>query len=306
MSFFRHYSVIIGLALLAVMAVVLAASPDMIFSTGVSLVDTDLAQSTGTRNYIKTSMNFGDAKRLQEFPTQLDGWNGFDRETSETEYLRDYLKTDAILWRVYTQGTRGVDFVILQSKNRSSFHSPTDCYPAQGWQIEEEGKAEIPTSLIRWPEDMDAQTALGDSFPVKKLVLRSGEGDAVQRLLVLYFYIMQNPLNFFTPDSITMIRVSDQIPSEGSYDSNLATLKEFTALAIPQMFEPAKDYKGGQSIAAMLAGYGIPGNIAIALMLAVPLSIILSPVFRRFKRTPKTKAPPRIIKPPQRKGYPLR
>jgi len=275
MTFFRQYAIIIGFSLLAIAVVLMLSSPDIIFSKGVSVIDTDLSQSSKSDNYIRTKLDFGDNEHIKAFPRQIGEWEGFDYDTEDQA---ESLGADVLLMRGYTAPGLYVPiyFLIMQSKDRTTFHPPTICYPALGYTIETEEETEILVSGTEWAE------TYGDSVTARKLVVyKESEGKVVERRLVLYFYVKQNPINPFTSDTVTMIRVSALIPTEGSYDSMLNVLQDFSAEAIPYMFDPYdKESSGNQRIAVQLSESGVLGYLAMIALFLLPITIILYPWIR--------------------------
>ncbi len=55
------------------------------------------------------------------------------------------LKPFGIVCRIYTDGVKKYDAVVIASRSRDSFHDPRVCFSAQGWTIERFQRAEIKT-----------------------------------------------------------------------------------------------------------------------------------------------------------------
>jgi hypothetical protein len=276
MSFFRHYSAVI----------VLLSSPDVIFSKGVSLIDTELYEASGAKNYVRTKLDFGDAEHIKTFPKQIGVWEGFDYGTSK---VAEDLGADVMLLRGYSRPGlyQPIFFLIMQSEDRSTFHPPPVCYSALGYTIEGEGKEEIPLSGVSWAESYEGETSLGSSMPVKKLlVFKESEGKVTERRLALYFYVKQNPINPFASNAITMIRVSALIPIDAPYGGLLDIMKDFTAETIPYMFEPySEGYGGGERIVTRLGKSGVAGYFGMVALFTVPLALILYPRLKSSRRS---------------------
>src|SRR5215813_12626284 len=82
--------------------------------------------------------------RLQEFPLQVEGWAGTESRLHSS--VVTLLGLDDWLLRLYQHPSRGfVWFYIGFLKNLGALghHSPQVCYPAQGWELLEEGLQQI-------------------------------------------------------------------------------------------------------------------------------------------------------------------
>lgn len=275
MSFYRRYSMVIGLFLLAGIIVILLSSPGVLFSEGVSFIDTEISLSSGVKTYVQTNIDFGDNEHVKAFPHEFEGWQGYDHDTSKSV---DMLGSDVMLLRSYYKSGnyQPVFFMISQAKTESNFHAPPVCYQAQGYNIEEEGKEDFTVSSAGWAADKSL-SPVSISIPVKKLVVSKEN----ERRIVLYFFIEGNQ---FTSDTITMVRVSSIAPVEGSYDGVLQLEKEFIAQAFPYMFE-LDEQSDNQNILSQLTGAGLPGYAAITFIFAIPLAIIIYPQISRKKES---------------------
>ncbi|MBM3133331.1 MAG: exosortase-associated EpsI family protein [Chloroflexi bacterium] len=132
MNFLRQYSLILGLSILIIVIVLLLSSADLLFSSGVTFIDTELNRSSGQEVYVKTTMDFGSHEHLQTFPMTVGDWRGWPYETAEWEAL---LKTDLMIMRGYVgpgSYDRPLFFLAMQADTESSFHPPHICYPAAG------------------------------------------------------------------------------------------------------------------------------------------------------------------------------
>ena len=278
MSLFRQYATIIGLVLLALVVIVLLSTPDVIFSKGVSVIDTELSQSSGADNYVRTKIDFGDIDHMNAFPRQIGEWEGFDYDTDQ---MAETLGADVMLMRGYTKPGiyLPIFFLIVQGKDRSTFHPPPVCYPSIGYTIQEEGSETIPLAQASWAEEYEGELSLGDALSAKKLVVfKESDGAITERRLVLYFYVKQNPLNPFASDTVTMIRVSALIPTEGSYEGMRGVLQDFTAESIPHMFDTDPDaVESSQRLVTQLAQSGVPGYLGMVALLTLPIAIVLYP-----------------------------
>jgi hypothetical protein len=282
MGFYRRYSLLIGLFTLVLVIVLLLSTPDFVFSTGVTFIDSELYRSSGDEAYVRTKMDFGSSEDVSAYPTEIGDWSGYDYDVTE---IKETLGGDVILLRGYSRPGvyQPLFFLIMQAETESSFHPPPVCYPALGYHIQEEGKEQVVVTDTSWTE---ADSSL--TVPLKKLVVfKESGGEVTDRRVVLYCYVKGNQL---ASDTITMIRVEALAPVEGSYDGILNVEKDFAALTIPYMFEPNEEEKWSP-LAVRLAESGIGGYFAIALLLFVPLAIMLYPRTRRGEAPPPNPSP---------------
>ncbi len=294
-SFFAEYSKIIGLLLLGFVIIFLFSTPSMLFAKTITTIDTELSHASEGANFVRAKMDFGNNEHMQAFPKQIGDWSASDYNTTGIE---ESLGADMMLMRAYSHPKlyQPVFFLIMQSKNRSSFHPPIVCYPALGYTIEEEGKAEIPVRNISWVEEPlfgTAEKVSNVTIPAKKLIVvkeSKGEGDGngnkkvTERRVVLYFYVKESP---FTSDNVTMIRVSALAPVEGSYDGILTITTEFLGDTIPCMFELRKE----EPLVLFILLGSLAGKVVVGLLFLAPLVIIFYPqikslplVLKRWKK----------------------
>ena len=245
-SLVEKYCRIIGLLLLVSVIAVLFSTPSMIFAKSITTIGTELSYATEDEMPVRTRIDFGNNERISAFPKQIGDWNALDYNTTG---VAESLGADVMLLRAYSHPElyQPVFFLIMQSKNRSSFHPPIVCYPALGYTIEEEGKEEVPVHNVSWAADpyptyalyggLERDVTFNGSISVKKLIVakKSEEGNKITtRKVVLYFYVKENP---FVSNNVTMVRVAALVPPEGSYDGTLKIAKEFMGDTIPCMFE---------------------------------------------------------------------
>lgn len=271
MDFIRKYSLMLGLSILIAVAVLLLSSSDLLFSSGVTFIDTDIRSTTGNELYVKTKADFGNIDYMDDLPTQMGEWR-FGQEYPVDQRTYDQLGADLIEMRSYTKaGSYNPLFLaIVQAKTNSSFHPPEICYPAQGYKIESQGKDEVLVTDTKWTEEGGSSVAV----PVRKLVVyKETNGMVNDRRVVLYWYVRGNQ---FTSDTITMIRISARTVNTGPYDTLLEQERDFIAAAIPHLFDPGDD-KTWEPIVYEMAGWGAGGYILIAVLLLVPMGIIVYP-----------------------------
>lgn len=267
MTLLEEYSTIIGMLLLAFVIIFLFSTPSMILAKEITVVGSDLATSENAI-HVRTKMDFGDKEKVQNFPTHIEDYYGVD---SDTAGLTERLKADVTLMRSYhNPSSRNppsqIFLLILQSKNRSSFHPPTVCYPALGYDIEEESAEEIIIQNESWIESPWRETEKSTaSLKVKKLAVSNGK----ERRMVLYFYVKPPLLS----DEITLIRISALTRGEEEDEKMLTTMKDFTSEIFPLMFE----YREEQVIAKHLLSSGVLGWITLVLLFSFPILIALYP-----------------------------
>jgi EpsI family protein len=170
---------------------------------------------------------------LKDIPTQIGPWVMID-ERGPSEDEKRILETDAILTRTYSQGEPPqCDLsVVFARDNRRVAHPPEICYKGAGWMVEKRDVAEFPVA--------------GEPFRVNRLLLLRG----TSRMLVLYWY-KAGPVsteNYLAMQwhiiktqitrrgsSSALCRVSAMSTAPERDEATVATLREFAALAIPEV-----------------------------------------------------------------------
>ena len=137
MDFYRRYSLLLGLLVLALVIALLLTTPASMFSPGVTFIDSELYRSSGDEAYVRTKMDFGNSEHVNAFPHQFSVWQGYDYDTAA---LKESLGADIILLRGYVRPGlyQPIFFLLMQARTESSFHPPPICYPAMGYEIEAE------------------------------------------------------------------------------------------------------------------------------------------------------------------------
>ncbi|MFQ6079882.1 MAG: exosortase-associated EpsI family protein, partial [Thermodesulfobacteriota bacterium] len=209
---------------------------------------------------------------------EIGRWTGTDYETSQIE---EALNADVILMRAYQSPGfyQPIFLLIVQSSDPGSFHPPPICYPALGYQIEEEGKEEIPLLNVDWVSYWRSETEqnIVTSINANKLVVfKEFNGKVTERRVVLYFYVKERPVS---KDELALVRVSALAPIDMSYDGVLSLTRDFTGKVVPYLFEFYEEKE--VSIAAHLAKSGA-GRLLIAVSVIIPLAIMIYP--RRRQR----------------------
>lgn len=278
MTFLRQYSIILAVFVFVGIIVLLLSSSDLIFSSGVTFIDTELNRSSGDETYVRTKMDFGSQAHMSKFPRTIGNWTGSDYDA--TKWIEE-LGADIILMRWYTLQTlsQPVSLLIMQAKTSSSFHPPSVCYPAQGYVIQEKSKDSVLITNTSW-----AESSTNSSISVNKLIVNkeSETGDIIERRVVLYCYVKGNQ---FTTDTITMIRTEALAPISGPYEESLVIQKQFLNQAIPRMFEPA-NHKNWHPIILELTSWGIAGYVIVIVLICIPLIILILPRTRWGKIMP--------------------
>lgn len=281
-SFFEEYSKIIGLLVLAFVIILLFATPSMILAKAVISIDTELSRATGGEMQVRTKLDFGNNEHIQAFPQQIGDWTAYDYNTTG---VAETLGADVMLLRAYLHPKlyQPVFFLIMQSNDRSSFHPPIVCYPALGYTIEEEAKAEVPVHNVSWAAGYwrsEREVTFNGTLSVKKLVVvkeSKEDGRVTERRVVLYFYVKESPFGL-TSNTVTMVRVSALAPTKGSYDGILNITEEFMGDTIPYMFEIREE----EPILFTILGSGsLTGKVALVMLFLAPLTIIFYPQIKR-------------------------
>lgn len=289
----EDYTTIIGMLVLGFVLILLLSTPGMILAKQVSVIDTELSHASGHETTVRTKMDFGNSTHVQAFPAEIADWHSVGCYNKST--LAGQLGADVVLSRDYSHpgAYQPVFLLIMQSDNRSSFHPPIVCYPALGYEIEEETTEEISVSNASWAESFAIpETKLGEvvksklnesrgpyfngSISAKRLVVfKESGGKITERRVVLYFYVKDNPL---AADTFTMIRVSSMAPLKGSLGGTLDYTKDFMGKVVPYLFEVRE---GEEIIAVRLAKSGIGGWLIIGALVSVPVGIIVYPRIKR-------------------------
>lgn len=279
MSFYKQYFTIIGVLILTVVLSILLLPPSMILTQTVTFIDTNSYRASADRTLVRTKMDLGNVEHMRNFPRAIGEWTGIDYETTQIE---EQLNAEVILMRAYQSPGfyQSIFLLIMQSSDLGSFHPPPVCYPALGYQIEEEVKEEIPISNIEWVSSYwrsEVEQNVAASINVNKLVVfKESDGRVTERRVVLYFYVKENPAS---KDKLTMVRVSALVPIDMSYDGILSLTRDFMGEVIPYLFE-FYEAEADEMLAAHLAKSGA-GWLLMGVSLIIPLGIISYPRWRR-------------------------
>ena len=269
-TFLDEHATVIGMLSLAFVFIFLFSSPSMIFAKQITVIGSDLHSSAGSQIHVRTQMDFGNKDKVQNFPKRIANYYGTNCDSTS---LTESLKADVALMRSYrSPATQTQIFLlILQSKNRSSFHPPTVCYPALGYEIVQESDEEITIQNESWMESpWMGEKKHCASFTLKKLVVSNGK----EQRIVLYFYVKPQQL---LSDEITLILIS-AVSYPGGQEQVLNSMKLFTSEIFPLMFEHREEEQ--ISAVLLLRSGGIFGLIAIILLFFFPIALIVYPKLR--------------------------
>lgn len=297
-SFFEDYSKLIGFILLTYVIIILLSTPSMIFAKSITTIGPEFSHTSRDETAVRAWIDFGRIEHMVECPERFGfgDWNSSDYYN--TARIAESLSADVKLLCAYSHPRlhQPVLFLIMDSKNRSSFHSPIVYYTALGYTIEEEATEEVlvhnaslasKTPYSTWESRKEELGGFNGTISVKKLIVvkesgENGNKKVTERRVVLYFYVKESQAQY----KVTMVRVSALAPIEGSYDGALNLTKDFIDEVIfPYMFE--FELREEESNLFILLAFGsIIGKVAIVLLFLVPLSIIFYPQIRnRFKKS---------------------
>ena len=295
-SFFEEYSKLIGFILLTYVIIILLSTPSMLFAKSITTIGPEFSHTSRDETAVRAWIDFGRIEHMVKCPERFGDWNSSDYYN--TARIAESLSADVKLLCAYSHPRlhQPVLFLIVDSKNRSSFHSPIVYYTALGYTIEEEATEEVlvhnaslasKTPYSTWESRKEELGGFNGTISVKKLIVvkesgENGNKKVTERKVVLYFYVKES----LAPYKVTMLRVSALAPIEGSYDGALNVTKDFIDEVIfPYMFE-FELREEGSNLFILLAFGSIIGKVAIVLLFLVPLSIIFYPQIRnRLKKS---------------------
>ena len=271
MSSFKNYSLIIGLFVLALIIVALLSPMDVILARQATFIGTDLHRASDNETPVRTKMDIGDVEHMEAFPKKFGSWIGLNYDSSEDA---ERLEAEFLLLRTYLnmEFYQPVNFMVIQSKDTSTFHPPPVCYRSAGWEIEEEGMVEIPISHMAWANEMavDSNGELANPIRAKKLLAaKRSNGIIEERELALYFYVKGGMFE----NKVTMFEVTLAAPLDGPYDDKLSVAKYFMGDTIPYMFEPAEEE---ERLATYLT-QSKSGILLMTILFLIPIGIIIVP-----------------------------
>lgn len=278
----QTFRITIGIIVLTCILTPLLSTPSMVSTDGVSVVATELHGSSGKEIFVRTKLDFAQPETMKDFPQTIGQWHSTSYDWSR---LKERLGAEIMLPRAYRHPdfSNTVFFLIIQGANTSSFNPPIVCYPALGYEIEEEGEVKVPIENTLWAKGPWRSEKEGSVFKgemnTKKLVVvkRSKHGEITERRVVLYYYVKDERMS--VTKEITMVRLSALVPVSGSDQDALEAMKKLAADTFPEMFEVKPEER---TIAEMVViKHGAPGLLVIAMLVSAPIIFMLLPFIRK-------------------------
>jgi len=125
-------------------------------------------------------------------PSQIDDYkvaSTYKMEKSTYDELQPY----GIICRILSNGDKSFDVTLLASNRKASFHDPRVCFPAQGWQFDDQKRVNLRT----------------DTRGVIPVTIISMIGDDHSPQLAAFFY--RGPKGFYaTPQALSLAMLIDQ------------------------------------------------------------------------------------------------
>src|SRR5438067_633163 len=86
-------------------------------------------------------------RALAEFPTEVGGWRQFGRDERFDAATEAVLRADDYVSREYVTGDgRAASLYVgyyLTQRTGATYHSPLNCLPGSGWELNEPGTVEV-------------------------------------------------------------------------------------------------------------------------------------------------------------------
>ena len=278
----QTFRITIGIIVLVSVLTPLLSTPGMVSPGGVSIISTELSGSSGKEIFVRTKLDFARPETMKDFPQKIGQWHSTSYNWSR---LKESLGAELMLSRAYRHPdlSNTVFFLIIQGTNRSTFHPPIVCYPALGYEIEEEGEVKVPIEDASWAQEHWRSEKEGSVFKgemnTKKLVVvkRSKNGEITERRVVLYYYVRDERMS--VTKEITMVRLSALVPVSGSDHDAVEAMKKLAADTFPEMFEVKPEER---TIAEMVViKHGAPGFLVIAMLVSAPIIFMMLPFIKR-------------------------
>ncbi len=290
MSFIKQHTrlaLVTGLVFLTIVVVALMASPQD-FLTDVYFIDTELSENSESRIAVDVKWDLSREQALNQFPYQIGEWNGSDEDTMG---LKESLGATTVIKRAYTRGGefKPVYLLLMQSESLASFHPPTVCYPAIGYDIKEESKDIVQVSDISWLDtdpfkavpvwakgnpDLEIETG---KISVKKLIVENESNR--DRRVVLYFYVKESNVS---SNTISMLRISSPVSHLHTDEDALILCKTLMSEVIPRLFDPGQT--DNEILYSYLSRMGLAGYVFITILVCVPLAIVAVPLIIEFRK----------------------
>ncbi|MFC2006811.1 exosortase-associated EpsI family protein [Chloroflexota bacterium] len=289
-----------GLFILAFVFVILLSNPAPPGPRGAFIdIDTQLQGESSNVKIAKLKMSLNEQRYLDNFPHQINNYQGTDDDKSES--LRRNLKADTLLIREYRKAglSQPIFLVIIHSPKSTSFHPPPNCYRAQKFSIAESIKDTISVRDTSLGKLIDEQTpvtkdrqwhSIGEwlalklniqsypeEIPVNKLIVyKAVNNEVVERRLDLHLYMKDQE---FVSHEFTMLEVSALIPAYGRYDDIETELITFMSEVLALIFE---DYgENSETVISIIASLGPKGYFVITGLFTIPLAMIIYPLATR-------------------------
>ncbi len=282
--------ILIGIMFLAIVIVFLFSGPHY-FSSNVSFLDTELSESSDKGKSVRVKMDLSHQEELEDFPYRIGEWRGIDEDI---EGLKEQLGAETLIKSSYSLDNpfNPVFLLLMQSASRASFHPPTVCFPALGYDIEEETKDTIHVTDISWiskmfdldledmPEwiqqDLEASPEYGE-ISVKKLVVN--HKNRADKRVVFYVYIKDRKI---TSNEVSMLQVSIGVPLSGSCEAESEKARTFMGEVIPLLFEPKEEEE--KMFLTYILDMGIGGYFIVVLIFSIPIVLMLAPIVLARKK----------------------
>jgi len=250
-SFWEEYIGVIGLFGLSAVFAILFSSPEDIFR-GTIIIDTGLHHKTPNELLAASDFDFYNQSDLERFPGEIEGWKS--RDFSQAERQMQALGADVLLLRMYSYENEKIEFILIHSKTKSSFHSPEVCFRANGWEII--NKDIEPVNIPEW----------GSKIWVNKLIVQKGNTKKV----ILYWYMWGQGITRNNKNCV-LTRIEMSFVEDDA--EVLGTGKTFIGKLLPDMY---KSRMASETIAEqMVDKFGILGAIIDVLLISLPLLMIL-------------------------------
>jgi len=244
---------ILGILLLAGVLIFLLAPSGIADYT---VVGTSYWHETKDRLLLKTAYDYNNIEEIENFPTELGGWRGYDFRYPDSVY--ETLNASIILSRSYSAHGDLIWMDIINSKKGASFHDPKICY-GHSWNIVNES---IETFHVT-----GNQTHLTFSEMHANRLDITNKKDPDTRQVVLYWFMFKR----FSDEGVSMIRLSAPVRTDP--ETTFATMKGFLE---DELF--AAMYEGeaeGATVAErMIEKRGVFGVFIIGILILVPVCLI--------------------------------
>jgi EpsI family protein len=179
-----------------------------------------------------TSVAAAAPPRLSDIPVTLDGWIGSPAPPLDPDVAR-VLAADDYLHRYYRSDAGSIEMDVAyysQPRVGANMHSPLNCLPGNGWQIDNVRNVDVTTAAGAWPvrdtivSRRGVRYALTYWFQSRERIL----GDE----LATRFYLLTDALRR-KPTDAGLVRLMMQMGGDGTRER--ATLAGFATGVIPEI-----------------------------------------------------------------------